>query len=116
MQSGAHIQSFRVACGLGRAIAAEAAPTGAWRLQTFSNPVGAASAAMLLAALDCPGLHPGYNTSRLSPLLDPSLRSARRRAGAFKTLEISSMSRPGELLADSIFRVIDSCQFADKKL
>lgn len=92
MQSGAYIELFRVVCGLGEAIAAEAAPTGAWRLQTFSSPVGAASAAMLLTALDGLGLHPGYSISRLSPLLAPAMRSARRKADAphrSKTPEIS---------------------------
>ena len=44
--------------------------------------VGAASAAMLLAALNRPGLYPGYNTSRPRPLLDPALRSAFREADA----------------------------------
>ena len=41
---------------------------------------GVASAAMFLAALNRPGLHPGYNTSRPRPPLDPALHSAFREA------------------------------------
>ncbi|MFT0634232.1 hypothetical protein ACMFY5_19315, partial [Pseudomonas sihuiensis] len=87
---------------------------------SYGIGVGVASAAMLLAALNCPGLHPGYNTNR--PRLLSGCSATQPFAGpkylsrARKNLEISSMSRSTVLSAGGIFRVNDSCQFADKQL
>lgn len=48
---------------------------------------------MLLAALNCPGLHPGYNTSRprlyLTPLCTQPFARLTLLAYAFENLEIS---------------------------
>jgi hypothetical protein len=61
---------------------------------------------MLLAALNCPGLHPGYSTSRHQSLLDPDLRSAFRKVDAPHLRIQSCVARMQSVAYIESFRVV----------